>query len=181
MNNLSSVNDKVEKIKKNEEMLKNSQKFSFLKKKFGKYIYSGIDSSKKGVHVVIDLNEFIPYKYKDNYGELVEFLMYMSLEAEVLTSYCNQEYYTVHFKQDKCTLKNFSIKLFKYLINFFSDFLNSGDQVVDSIYIYSQSGLLVIFISCTGFLSNSIKRRMKLITNEQMMNVFPILIKIMII
>ena len=179
MNNLSSVNDKVEKIKKNEEMLKNSQKFIFLKKKFGKYIYSGIDSSKKGVHVVIDLNEFIPYKYKDNYGEIVEFLMYMSLEAEVLTSYCNHEYYTVHFKQDKCSLKNFSIKLFKYLINFFSDFLNAGDQVVDSIYIYSQSGLFSnIYKFVQGSLSNSIKQRMKLITNEQqMIEVFPVINK----
>jgi len=172
MSNSKSVK---EKIKKNEEMLKNSPKFSFLKKKFGKYIYSGIDSNKKGVHVIIDLNEFIPYQYKENYGEIVEFLMYMSLEAEVLTSYCDKPYYTVHFRQEKCTIKNFSIKLFKYLINFFSDFLNSGNQVVDDIYIYSPSGFFsTIYKVVQGSLSNSIKKRMKLITNDEKMNeVFP--------
>ncbi len=172
MSNSNSVN---EKIKKNEEMLKNSQKFSMLKKKFGKYIYSGIDSSKKGVHVVIDLNDFIPYRYKDDYGEIVEFLMYMSLEAEVLTSYGVKPYYTVHFRQEKCTIKNFSIKLFKYLINFFSDFLNSGNQVVDNIYIYSPPGFFShVYKVVQGSLSDSIKKRMTLITSEEKMEaVFP--------
>lgn len=175
MNNLSSVNEKLEKIKNNEKMLKTSEKYSYLKHKFGKYMYAGIDSNQKGVHVVIDLNDFIPYKYKDDYGEIVEFLMYMSLEAEVLTTYCQQTYYTVHFRQEKCTIRNFSIKLFKYLINFFSDFLNSGKKVVDDIYIYSPPGFFSnVYKLVQGSLSNSIKQRMKLISNEaEMKSLFP--------
>ena len=72
---------------------------------------------------------------------------------------------TMHIHIETCTMRNFSIKLFKYLMNFFGEYIeNSGDNVIDYIYIHSKSKFFAfVYGMVKPQLTDSLKERIVLI------------------
>lgn len=145
--------------------MSNSSKYNMLNAKFNKYIYVTENNDRSGLNIVFDMNDFEPHKYKKCYGEIVEYLMYIYVEAMKKLENYSKNLLTMHIHVETCTIRNFSIKLFKYLMNFFGEYIDSaGDNVIDYIYIHSKSKFFsIVYNMVKSQLTDSLRKRMVLI------------------
>ena len=97
--------------------MSNSSKYNILNAKFNKYIYVIENNDRSGLNIVFDMNNFEPHKYKKCYGEIVEYLLYIYVDAMKKLENYNKNLLTMHIK---------------YLMNFFGEYIDSaGDNVID--------------------------------------------------
>ena len=145
--------------------MSNSSKYNMLNAKFNKYIYVSENKDKTGLNIVFDMNHFEPHKYKKCYGEIVEYLLYIYVNSMKNMINYSKNLLTMHIHIENCTMRNFSIKLFKYLMNFFGEYIdNTGENVLDYIYIHSKSKFFsFVYNMVKSQLTESLKERIVLI------------------
>ena len=149
-------------------MSKNTSKFNALYEMFDQYIFVVENDQKNGLDIVFDMNSFEPYKYKNNYGDIVEYLMYIYVNCQKKAESYEKKQITIQVHVENCTMKNFSIRLFKYLMNFFGKYMDTeGDDFFDYIYIHSKSGFFSMVYNMIKLqLNPRLKQRMILITTD---------------
>ena len=119
-----------------------------------KYTYSQfvyvIEKGKYG-HIICILKNFLPTHYKNNYNEIIEYMVKMCATALRISNKYKNKTVFVHIYLNGCSTHNFSMKLAKAMTNtlygIFSDALERG-------YIYSNSNFFsIIFKLLTSILA----------------------------
>ena len=119
-------------------------KYEELKKKYSKIIYVTDQNNFGNVHYIFK-NTII--KELKNYGEFLEYIIYSCLEALKISKKYNKTTYNVHIYTKNAGIKNFSLKLFKYINNILQD---QFEDTVEKYYFYNSDRLFTILFNLIG-------------------------------
>jgi len=138
-----------------------TDRYNLLKNKFSDICY--VKECNNFGNICVNAKDIIIKTIKKNSDDFLNYLDLVCKEALKLSKKYNNENYCAHIYLGGVTMKNFSLKLFRKVINALE---GNRDYRLHSCYIYNDNPLILKTIKAMKLLLNSDTRKKILIVNQ---------------